>query len=344
MSLRVSGLYFAITTFIFTLVLTVLATDLQITGGLQGLLGPAFPDFPDSLAWLGAPVAWCVMLGAASLHRLVWNIRQIAALSRAAVDPRRRALRRSRGRAHLAHQDRRFRPLRRDGGRRGLAVFLPRRRVAGPVRLGGFAEHSRHGADRRHQHDARPGDRRGFRLDVPSPRQHQSLAAGDGLWSALHPRHDPLPGRRRGPLKRAALRRARDAGGGRRDCRSGGRRRRSRRASSEDLAGDRHGKPSGRRRSRICGRMPRHRFQLSGPGRSVLRNVDSRGEARSYPRPYRPERLGQEHARQCHRRPLAPLAGTILIKGVRVDGAPPSEARRARACAAPSRRRNWCAN
>ena len=46
MSLRVSGLYFAITTFIFTLVLTVLATDLKITGGLQGLLGPAFPDFP----------------------------------------------------------------------------------------------------------------------------------------------------------------------------------------------------------------------------------------------------------------------------------------------------------
>ena len=39
LSLRVSGLYFAITTFIFTLVLTVLATDLKITGGLQGLLG-----------------------------------------------------------------------------------------------------------------------------------------------------------------------------------------------------------------------------------------------------------------------------------------------------------------
>ena len=49
MSLRVSGLYFAITTFIFTLVLTVLATDLKITGGLQGLLGPAFPDFPEGL-------------------------------------------------------------------------------------------------------------------------------------------------------------------------------------------------------------------------------------------------------------------------------------------------------
>jgi branched-chain amino acid transport system permease protein len=75
MSLRVSGLYFAITTFIFTLVLTVLATDLQITGGTQGLLGPAFPDFPDTLAWLGAPVAWCVMLGLLVCVVLVWNIR-----------------------------------------------------------------------------------------------------------------------------------------------------------------------------------------------------------------------------------------------------------------------------
>jgi branched-chain amino acid transport system permease protein len=76
LSLRVSGLYFAITTFIFTLVLTVLATDLKITGGLQGLLGPAFPDFPDSLASLGAPVAWCVMLGLLLCAGIVWNIRQ----------------------------------------------------------------------------------------------------------------------------------------------------------------------------------------------------------------------------------------------------------------------------
>ncbi len=61
-SLRVSGLYFAITTFVFTLVLTVLATDSKITRGTQGLLGPTFPDFPDGLEFLGAPVAWCVMI------------------------------------------------------------------------------------------------------------------------------------------------------------------------------------------------------------------------------------------------------------------------------------------
>ena len=85
LSLRVSGLYFAITTFIFTLVLTVLATDLKITGGLQGLLGPAFPDFPDSLAWLGAPVAWCVMLGLLLCAGICLEHSAVAALSRAAL-------------------------------------------------------------------------------------------------------------------------------------------------------------------------------------------------------------------------------------------------------------------
>ncbi len=62
LSLRVSGLYFAITTFIFTLVVGVLASDLTITGGLQGIEGPLFPSFPDGLAGLGSSVTWCVML------------------------------------------------------------------------------------------------------------------------------------------------------------------------------------------------------------------------------------------------------------------------------------------
>lgn len=76
MSLRVSGLYFAITTFIFTLVLTVLATDLKITGGLQGMLGPPFPDFPDGLDWLGSSIAWCVMLGLLLCLGVAWSIRR----------------------------------------------------------------------------------------------------------------------------------------------------------------------------------------------------------------------------------------------------------------------------
>ncbi len=76
MSLRVSGLYFAITTFIFTLVLTVLATDLQITGGTQGLLGPSFPGFPAALAPLGAPVAWCILLALLAAAGAVWSLRR----------------------------------------------------------------------------------------------------------------------------------------------------------------------------------------------------------------------------------------------------------------------------
>ncbi|HLH82944.1 MAG TPA: ATP-binding cassette domain-containing protein [Trebonia sp.] len=62
LSLRVSGLYFAITTFIFTLVVGVLASDLSITGGLQGIEGPLFPAFPAGLSGLGSSVTWCVML------------------------------------------------------------------------------------------------------------------------------------------------------------------------------------------------------------------------------------------------------------------------------------------
>jgi branched-chain amino acid transport system permease protein len=42
-SLRVSGLHFAITTSIFTLVITVLATDLQITNGMRACSGPTSP-------------------------------------------------------------------------------------------------------------------------------------------------------------------------------------------------------------------------------------------------------------------------------------------------------------
>ena len=153
MSLRVSGLYFAITTFIFTLVLTVLATDLKITGGLQGLLGPAFPDFPLALEALGTPVAWCVMLALLLCIGFVWSIRQSPLYPVLLVDPRRRALRGGGRRTHFAHQDRRLRRLRRDGWRRRMAVLVPRRRFARTIRLVGVAQHPRHGADRRHQHD-----------------------------------------------------------------------------------------------------------------------------------------------------------------------------------------------
>jgi branched-chain amino acid transport system permease protein len=76
LSLRVSGLYFAITTFIFTLVVTVLASDLSITGGYGGLIGPIFPEFPSSLDWLGASLIWCCMLGLLAAMLLSLGIRR----------------------------------------------------------------------------------------------------------------------------------------------------------------------------------------------------------------------------------------------------------------------------
>jgi branched-chain amino acid transport system permease protein len=62
MSLRVSGLYFAITTFVFTLVLTVVASDSVFTGGYGGLIGPIFPEFPSWLSWAGQSLMWCCLV------------------------------------------------------------------------------------------------------------------------------------------------------------------------------------------------------------------------------------------------------------------------------------------
>jgi ABC-type branched-subunit amino acid transport system ATPase component/ABC-type branched-subunit amino acid transport system permease subunit len=61
-SLRVSGLYFAITTFVFTLVVTVFASDSTFTGGYGGLIGPIFPEFPSWLGWAGQSVIWACLI------------------------------------------------------------------------------------------------------------------------------------------------------------------------------------------------------------------------------------------------------------------------------------------
>jgi branched-chain amino acid transport system permease protein len=63
LALRVSGLYFAITTFIFTLVVTVVASDSAFTGGYNGLIGPIFPSFSGRLSFLGNSLTWCAMIG-----------------------------------------------------------------------------------------------------------------------------------------------------------------------------------------------------------------------------------------------------------------------------------------
>src|SRR5690606_29105490 len=75
-SLRVSGLHFAITTLVFTLVLTVVASDFAFTGGLQGLLGPAFPEFGPSLDGLGSSLAWVIGLALAVTILIVVAIRR----------------------------------------------------------------------------------------------------------------------------------------------------------------------------------------------------------------------------------------------------------------------------
>jgi branched-chain amino acid transport system permease protein len=76
LSLRVSGLYFAITTFVFTLLVVALLTDLRFTGGLQGLIGPLFPEFSPSLEWLGAPLVWATMICLLVCVLISWAIRR----------------------------------------------------------------------------------------------------------------------------------------------------------------------------------------------------------------------------------------------------------------------------
>ncbi|HEU0257428.1 MAG TPA: ATP-binding cassette domain-containing protein [Microbacteriaceae bacterium] len=78
LSLRVSGLYFAIMTFIFSLVVTVVLTDFSFTGGLNGIAGPSLPDFPQSVSFLGSSLVWCVGLVLLAAVVVVWSIRASA--------------------------------------------------------------------------------------------------------------------------------------------------------------------------------------------------------------------------------------------------------------------------
>jgi branched-chain amino acid transport system permease protein len=75
LSLRVSGLYFAVTTFILTIVVSTLVGEMGFTGGPQGLLGPVFPNFPTGLSGLGSSMAWGIMLALLLVVGIVWSIR-----------------------------------------------------------------------------------------------------------------------------------------------------------------------------------------------------------------------------------------------------------------------------
>ncbi len=128
LSLRVSGLYFAITTFIFTLVLTVLATDLKITRRHPRPAGADFPGLSRGASQsLGAPVAWCscsllLAHAVASSGAFAGSPLYPVLLSIRDAEP----FARGRRRPHLADQDRRVRHCRRRWRewRAGCSAFL----------------------------------------------------------------------------------------------------------------------------------------------------------------------------------------------------------------------------
>ncbi|MGH9101279.1 MAG: branched-chain amino acid ABC transporter permease, partial [Acidimicrobiales bacterium] len=79
LSLRVSGLYFAITTLIFTIIVTVLVSNMTITGGYQGLSSPTFPSFSRSVtSALGSSLTWAVSGCLLLAIVVVWSIRSSA--------------------------------------------------------------------------------------------------------------------------------------------------------------------------------------------------------------------------------------------------------------------------
>ena len=79
LSLRVSGLYFAITSFIFTLIVNVVVSDETVTGGYAGMSGPLFPSFPRSVSVLGTSLVWAIGVGLLAAIVVVWSIRGSAA-------------------------------------------------------------------------------------------------------------------------------------------------------------------------------------------------------------------------------------------------------------------------
>ncbi|MFT4283703.1 MAG: ATP-binding cassette domain-containing protein [Protaetiibacter sp.] len=79
LSLRVSGLYFSITTFIFTIIVYVVLSNSSWTMGLQGLSGPIFPAFPLGVQnVLGRSVVWMVAAVLIVAVAIVWSVRASA--------------------------------------------------------------------------------------------------------------------------------------------------------------------------------------------------------------------------------------------------------------------------
>ncbi len=78
LTLRVGGLYFAITTYVFTLIVTVVISDSSITGGYEGLIAPTFPNFPSALSSLGTSLVWGVSGALLVTVVVIWSIRSSA--------------------------------------------------------------------------------------------------------------------------------------------------------------------------------------------------------------------------------------------------------------------------
>jgi len=78
LALRVSGLYFAITTYVFTLIVGVAVSDASITGGYQGLAGPTFPNFPHVLSGMGTALVWAISGALLITVVIIWSIRSSA--------------------------------------------------------------------------------------------------------------------------------------------------------------------------------------------------------------------------------------------------------------------------
>lgn len=79
LALRVSGLYFAITTFIFTIIVYVTLSNSTWTFGLQGTTGPIFPTYPLPIQnLLGRSVVWVVAAVLLIAIVVVWSIRASA--------------------------------------------------------------------------------------------------------------------------------------------------------------------------------------------------------------------------------------------------------------------------
>ena len=148
LSLRVSGLYFAITTLIFTIIVNVLISDLNITGGYTGLASPPFPNFPDALVirglFVGVGRLWCLIdHGDPHLEHP-----QLGSLPSASSHPRFRALRFLCWGPHIGHPSCHLQPVSCLGWSRRLDLQLPRLHHARSVRLHCRGQHPGHGDPR----------------------------------------------------------------------------------------------------------------------------------------------------------------------------------------------------